>query len=97
MNIVCILGKHAKHMPVVYIVRCADNTLYTGWTLDLEKRLHAHNTSKTGARYTRSRRPVAVVYVEPVATPRTARQREALIKRLTRSQKELLINQKISC
>ena len=79
-------------MPFVYIVRCADGTLYTGSTVDLEKRLRAHNGSKAGAKYTRARRPVELVYREETATIGAARRREAAIKRLTRTQKNELIN-----
>ncbi len=75
---------------VVYIVRCADNTLYTGWTSDLTRRLQAHNSGQ-GAKYTRSRRPVTLVYSEPQPNRSAARQREAAIKRLTRRQKLALI------
>lgn len=78
-------------MPVVYVVRCADDTLYTGSTVHLEKRLRAHNNSKAGAKYTRSRRPVVLVYVEEVKDLATARSREAEIKRMTRKQKLILI------
>ncbi len=75
-----------------YILRCADGTLYTGWTNDLEKRLAAHNSGH-GAKYTRpaSRRPVAFAHVEEWATKEEAMSREAHIKRLTREQKEALI------
>ncbi|MBQ1876216.1 MAG: GIY-YIG nuclease family protein [Selenomonas sp.] len=73
-----------------YIVRCADGSLYTGWTDDLEKRVAAHNAGK-GAKYTRSRRPVTLVYHETFATPREAMSREWHLKRLTRAQKLALI------
>ncbi len=73
-----------------YIVRCADGSLYTGWTDDLEKRVAAHNAGK-GAKYTRSRRPVTLVYHEKFATPREAMSREWHLKRLTRAQKLALI------
>lgn len=78
-------------MPTVYIVRCADGTLYTGSTNNVEKRLHEHNTSKAGAKYTRGRRPVELVYQETVGSLSEARRREAVIKRLTRTQKNKLI------
>jgi len=74
-----------------YMVRCADGTLYTGWTNDLEKRLAAHNAGR-GAKYTRSRRPVALVYAEEFATKEEAMSREARIKRMTRQEKEELVN-----
>ncbi len=77
-------------MPTVYILRCADGTLYTGSTNNLEKRLHDHNTSKAGAKYTRGRRPVELVYQETVASLSEARKREAEIKRLSREEKILL-------
>lgn len=75
----------------VYILECADGTLYTGSTNDLEKRLHKHNHLKSGAHYTKIRRPVILKYSETVATLAEARAREAEIKRLTRDEKLLLI------
>ena len=77
-------------MNYTYIVRCPDGTLYTGWTNDLEKRLSAHN-SGGGAKYTRSRRPVELVYFETYDTKEEAMSREWYIKRLTREQKKELI------
>lgn len=80
----------------VYIARCADGTLYTGWTNDLEKRVAAHNGG-AGAKYTRGRTPVEVVHYEEFASRDGAMRREAEIKKLTRKQKtELLNNSKIS-
>ena len=76
----------------VYMVECADQTLYTGWTTDVERRLAAHNAGR-GARYTRERRPVRLVYVEEVADRRAALKRELKIKRMRRSQKLQLIGQ----
>jgi putative endonuclease len=73
-----------------YIVQCADGSLYTGWTNDLEKRLQAHNSGK-GAKYTRSRLPVTLVYYEAFETSREAQSREVKIKQLTRAQKLELI------
>lgn len=75
----------------VYILECADKSLYTGSTNDLQKRLKAHNESKTGARYTKSRRPVKLVYAEEYRTKPQALSREAEIKQLTREQKLLLL------
>ena len=75
-------------MPCTYILKCADNTLYTGWTTDLQKRLNAHNQGK-GAKY--SRRPVTLVYHEIFETKEEAMRREAAIKKLSRPQKERLI------
>jgi putative endonuclease len=78
-------------MNYTYIVKCSDGTLYTGWTNCLEKRLASHNSGK-GAKYTRSRIPVHLMYYEEFPTKEEAMRREAAIKRLTRSQKEKLIN-----
>jgi len=78
-------------MDVVYILKCSDDTLYTGWTNNLERRLSQHNGGKQGSRYTRARRPVALVYVEPCADKIAAMQREAQIKKLSRAQKLSLI------
>ena len=80
-------------MNVVYILRCGDGTLYTGWTNDLEKRLRTHAAGK-GAKYTRARLPVTLVYTEVFETGHEARSREYGIKRLTRSQKLSLIKEK---
>ena len=77
-------------MNYTYILRCSDGTLYCGWTNDLEKRLKAHNEGK-GAKYTRSRLPVTLVYYEEFETSRQAQSREAKIKQLTRLQKLELI------
>ena len=77
-------------MNYTYIVRCADGTLYCGWTNNLEKRLKAHNDGN-GAKYTRSRLPVVLVYCEAFETSVEAQRREYRIKRLTRAQKLELI------
>jgi putative endonuclease len=74
----------------VYIVRCADRSLYTGVTTDLPRRLRQHNAG-TASRYTRSRLPVELAYREKAAGRGAALQREAAIKRLSRSAKEHLI------
>lgn len=74
-----------------YILRCADGTYYTGWTNNLEKRLAAHNAG-VASKYTRSRRPVELVYHECFETKEEAMAREWRIKQLTRTQKEALIN-----
>ena len=79
-------------MHYVYILKCHDDTYYTGWTTDLEKRLHAHNEGE-GAKYTRSRRPVELVYFEEFQDKSSALKRECAIKALSRTQKELLIHQ----
>lgn len=72
---------------VTYMLSCADGTIYTGSTNDLEKRLHQHNHAKSGAHYTKMRRPVTLLYAEPCKTLSQARKREAAIKKLTREQK----------
>ena len=73
-----------------YIVKCNDDTLYTGWTTDLDKRIKAHNSGK-GAKYTRSRAPVHLVYSEEHPDKITAMKREYAIKQLNRQQKIKLI------
>ena len=74
----------------VYILECRDGSLYTGWSTDPEKRLREHNEGK-GAKYTRSRRPCELVYVEAFDTKSEALKREAAIKRLSRDDKSKLI------
>ena len=76
----------------VYILECADKTLYTGSTNDLTKRLKQHNESKLGARYTRIRRPVVLKYFERLDTLSEARSREIEIKSWRREKKLELIN-----
>ena len=80
----------------VYIVQCNDNTLYTGITKNLEKRIHEHNHLAKGAKYTRVRRPVELVYFEESENRSTASKREYSIKKLTREKKLTLINEKES-
>ena len=74
----------------VYILQCADQTLYTGWSQDLDHRLRAHN-SGNGAKYTKARLPVILVYHEDVESKSEALKREIQIKKLTRQQKLALI------
>ena len=74
----------------VYMVRCNDGTLYTGIINNLEKRVDAHNSGKDGARYTRSRRPVELVYSEQVESKSAAAKLEYQFKRLPRSKKKKL-------
>ena len=76
---------------VTYILQCSDGTLYTGWTNNLEKRLERHNAGQ-GAKYTRGRGPVKLMYMEEHETREEAMQREAWIKKLTRKEKEALIH-----
>ena len=73
-----------------YLLRCADGSLYCGWTNDPEKRFAAHNAG-TASKYTRSRLPVEPVYVEMSGTKQEAMRRESAIKKLTKAQKEALI------
>lgn len=81
-------------MNCTYILKCSDGTLYTGWTNDIEKRLTAHNAGK-GAKYTKSRRPVELVYLEKFDTKEEAMRREHAIKQLKRQEKlELVKRQK---
>lgn len=75
---------------VVYILRCKDNSLYTGYTNNLENRLKAHRDGK-GAKYTRGRGPFQVVYIEKIETKEQALKREYEIKQLKRKEKLLLI------
>lgn len=77
-------------MNYTYIVSCRDGSLYTGWTKDLERRVKAHNEGK-GAKYTKSRRPVKLVYYEEFETKKEAMRREYEIKQLSRREKEQLI------
>ena len=77
-------------MNYAYILRCADGTLYTGWTNDLARRLKTHNEGK-GGKYTRSRLPVELVYTEEFATKEEAMRREWRLKRLPRAEKLRLI------
>ncbi|MDO6422334.1 GIY-YIG nuclease family protein [Saccharophagus degradans] len=75
----------------VYILQCADGSYYTGVTVDIARRVHEHNHAKLGAKYTRARRPVKVVYSEACIDRSAACKREAAIKKLPRSAKVALI------
>ena len=77
-------------MNYTYILKCKDGSLYTGWTNNLEKRVRDHNEGK-GAKYTKARRPVELVYYEAFSTKEEAMSREYAIKRMSRSAKEELI------
>ena len=77
-------------MNVCYMLRCADGSLYTGWTNDLEARVRAHNAGR-GGKYTRSRRPVTLAYAEVFATRREAMSREWNVKRMSKAEKETLV------
>lgn len=77
----------------VYILRCSDNSLYAGITKDVERRVEEHNTSNVlGAKYTRPRRPVTLVYQEQASSRSIATRRENEIKNLSRQEKERLVN-----
>ena len=80
-------------MNYTYILKCRDNSLYTGWTNDIDKRLKAHNDGK-GAKYTKSWRPVELIYYEKYETKEEAMKREYAIKQLTKKEKLALIQSK---
>ena len=79
-------------MNYTYIVECADGTLYTGWTTNVQKRVKAHNEEKSGAKYTKAKRPVKLVYYAGYETKEEAMRRDYAIKQLTRKQKLELIH-----
>ena len=76
----------------IYIVECSDNSYYTGVTTDIKRRLHEHNNTAKGAKYTRCRRPVALVYQEETDSRQNACKREYAIKKLQPAQKKTLVN-----
>lgn len=77
----------------VYIVRCSDHSLYTGIATDVERRLGEHNSDNTlGAKYTRARRPVELVYQEKIGTRSEASKREYVIRKLSKNDKEALVS-----
>ena len=78
-------------MMYTYILRCKDGSLYTGWTTDLERRVQEHNQG-VGAKYTKSRRPVTLVYYEEYETKADAMRREYAIKQLSKKKKEELVS-----
>tara|TARA_Y100000310_G_scaffold255389_1_gene262810 strand:+ start:1606 stop:1896 length:291 start_codon:yes stop_codon:yes gene_type:complete len=79
----------------LYVVECSDNTLYTGVTTDVSRRVHEHNTSKKGAKYTRSRRPVRVVYYDEFPDRSSALKAEHWVKKLSRKEKQQLVSSRI--
>ena len=83
-------GRPKKDPWFLYILRCGDGTFYTGITNDLERRLKMHNTGK-GARYTRTRRPVEIIYRESLKSRTQALVRECAVKALPRKSKEALV------
>lgn len=76
----------------VYLVQCADQSLYCGYTKDLRRRVAEHNDSKKGSKYTRTKRPVVLVYAEEHATLSDALKREYQIKQLSSQEKRVLLN-----
>lgn len=83
-------NKEMKKKHYAYMLRCADNTIYSGYALDPQKRLEAHNSGK-GAKYTRARLPVKLVYYEQFETKSEALRKEIELKKLKKSEKEKLI------
>lgn len=75
----------------LYILRCSDKTLYTGITADLKRRIHEHNTSDKGAKYTRNRRPCVLVHSEQLENKSAALKREIVIKKMTKAKKEAFL------
>src|ERR1700730_3155852 len=90
----CSNGTRKAHRPRaeawVYMLRCADGSLYTGWTVDLQRRLARHQAG-TASRYTASRPPVELAWVQQMPDPRAARRKETLIKKLARTEKLALL------
>jgi len=76
----------------VYLLRCNDNSLYTGITTNIERRLHQHNHTKLGAKYTRAKRPVTLVFIETAVDKSTASKREYQIRKLAKIKKEQLVS-----
>jgi putative endonuclease len=79
----------------VYVLRCKDNSLYTGITTDVERRFQEHKSEKTGAKYTKSKKPVEIAYTEKFDSRSDAASREFAIKRLSKIDKEKLVSQKL--
>ena len=77
----------------LYVIHCSDDTLYTGVTTDISRRIHEHNTSSKGAKYTRTRRPVELVYSVDFDNRSSAQKAEYKFKKLTRTQKDEVINE----
>ncbi len=86
----CIASSAKTQIWFVYIVECSDKSLYTGITTNIDRRLKEHNNTKKGAKYTRSRRPVKIVYHEKFNTRSKASIREAEIKKMNTSHKKTL-------
>lgn len=79
-----------------YMVRCRDRSLYTGITKDIDKRVAEHNTARNGARYTRTRRPVRLVFLERFSSRSAAAKREQQLKRLSRAEKQKLVQDRLA-
>ena len=92
LNDASVQGDESKEMHYIYLVRCSDDSLYCGWTTDLKRRIDAHNGHISGgAKYTRGRRPVTLVYAESFHQKQEAQRREYAIKRMTKTKKLSLI------
>ena len=92
LNAASVQGDESKEMHYIYLVRCSDDSLYCGWTTDLKRRIDAHNGHiPGGAKYTRGRRPVTLVYAESFHQKQEAQRREYAIKRMTKTKKLRLI------
>lgn len=92
LNDASVQGDESKEMHYIYLVRCSDDSLYCGWTTDLKRRIDAHNGYiPGGAKYTRGRRPVTLVYAESFHQKQEAQRREYAIKRMTKTKKLRLI------
>jgi putative endonuclease len=76
----------------VYFLRCNDNSLYAGITTDVSRRLHQHNHTKLGAKYTRAKCPVTLAFIETASDKSTASKREYQLRKLTKTQKERLVS-----
>ncbi|MBI5305415.1 MAG: GIY-YIG nuclease family protein [Chloroflexi bacterium] len=81
-----------RRSAYIYLLRCADGTLYTGWTFDVTRRVRAHQLGR-GARYTRTRLPVELIYHERLPSRRAAMRREIAIKQMSRKRKLALVDQ----
>ena len=92
LNDASVQGDESKEMHYIYLMRCSDDSLYCGWTTDLKRRIDAHNGHiPGGAKYTRGRRPVTLVYAESFHQKQEAQRREYAIKRMTKTKKLRLI------
>ena len=92
LNDASVQGDESKEMHYIYLVRCSDDSLYCGWTTDLKRRIDAHNGHiPGGAKYTRGRRPVTLVYAESFHQKQEAQRREYAIKPMTKTKKLRLI------